>query len=125
MMSNASSIKVRTRVGKYDERGRYLWVSDCRSICRIDSPKLSRCVSAAARSFFFNLSFFGVDDLWIARGTIKTGNGAKPAGSGDGGKTRASTPLRARQREQGKGRPAARQSRPDNSGRDGSKEGFS
>ena len=105
MMSNASSIKDRMRDGKYDERGRKAWLSvDRRSIWQIDSPNLSKCSSAAARSFFVNLSFFGVlDDLGIPQGTIKIGNGPEPAGNGEGGKTRVSTPCRDRQSEQGKG----------------------
>lgn len=90
----------------------------------MDSPKLNKCFSAANRSFFFNLSFFGVDDLGIARGTINKGNGAEPAGNRDGGKTIVSSPRRVRQSEQGKERAAARQSRRDKSGREGSKEGF-
>jgi hypothetical protein len=57
---NLSSIKDKTRDGKYDDRGRYLWVSDLRSIWRMDSPKLSKCFCAASLSLFFSLSFFGV-----------------------------------------------------------------
>lgn len=70
-----------------------------------------KCFPAANHSFFFNLSFFGVDDLGMAQGTINTGNRAEDAGNSDGGKIRVPSPHRARQNEQGKERAAARQSR--------------
>ena len=111
--------------GKYDKHGRKEWLLEHHSIWRMDSPKSSKCFSAANRSFFFSLSFFGIDHLGIARGTINSGNGAKPVGKGDGGKTRVLSPHCARQREQGKAQAAARQSRRDKSGPDRSKAGFS
>lgn len=103
--------------GKYDERGKYkLWLFEFFSSWRIDVPKSRKCFSARSRSTFFNLSFFCIGSFWRAasfRG-IKIGNG-EPSGDGDGGKAIV-LPCRVRHREQGRRRPAARQSKRDESG---------
>ena len=77
------------------------------------------------RSAFVNFSFFGIRNFWRAatfRG-VKVGKIGEPSGDGDGGKVIV-RPCLDKQSEQGRRQLAARQSKRDKLGQDGSKEGF-